>query len=290
MTYSYTQEDQAGILIEALPYIQKYNGKTVVIKYGGNAMINEELAEAVMSDIIMLSLVGIRVVLVHGGGPDISEMLTKTGKESRFVDGLRCTDEETMDIVQMVLCGRVNKNLVAAINRKGGSAIGLCGLDGDTIQAKKYEASNGNDYGLVGEIVRINPQLIQNAIENGYVPVVSSVAQGVDSETSYNINADLAASQLAIALKAEKLILLTDVKGVLRDPKDDASLISELHPEDVPGLVKEGVITGGMIPKVDCCVRALRGGVRRTHILDGRVPHTILIELFSHKGIGTMIR
>ncbi len=290
MTYSYTQEDQAGILIEALPYIQKYNGKTVVIKYGGNAMINEELAEAVMSDIIMLSLVGIRVVLVHGGGPDISEMLKKTGKESRFVDGLRCTDEETMDIVQMVLCGRVNKNLVSAINRKGGNAIGLCGLDGSTIQAKKYQAPNGNDYGLVGEIVRIDPELIQNAIEKGYVPVVSSVAQGVDEETSYNINADTAASELAVALKAEKLILLTDVKGVLRDPKDDSSLISEMHPEDVPGLVEEGVITGGMIPKVDCCVKALRGGVRRTHILDGRVPHTILIELFSHKGIGTMIR
>ena len=200
MTYSYTQEDQAGILIEALPYIQKYNGKTVVIKYGGNAMINEELAEAVMSDIIMLSLVGIRVVLVHGGGPDISEMLKKTGKESRFVDGLRCTDEETMDIVQMVLCGRVNKNLVSAINRKGGNAIGLCGLDGSTIQAKKYQAPNGNDYGLVGEIVRIDPELIQNAIEKGYVPVVSSVAQGVDEETSYNINADTAASELAVAL------------------------------------------------------------------------------------------
>ena len=290
MTYSYTQEDQAGILIEALPYIQKYNGKTVVIKYGGNAMINEELSEAVMSDIIMLSLVGIRVVLVHGGGPDISEMLKKTGKESRFVDGLRCTDEETMDIVQMVLCGRVNKNLVSAINRKGGNAIGLCGLDGSTIQARKYQAPNGNDYGLVGEIVRIDPELIQNAIEKGYVPVVSSVAQGVDEETSYNINADTAASELAVALKAEKLILLTDVKGVLRDPEDDSSLISEMHPEDVPGLVEEGVITGGMIPKVDCCVKALRGGVRRTHILDGRVPHTILIELFSHKGIGTMIR
>ena len=290
MTYSYTQEDQAGILIEALPYIQKYNGKTVVIKYGGNAMINGELSEAVMSDIIMLSLVGIRGVLVHGGGPDISEMLEKTGKESRFVDGLRCTDEETMDIVQMVLCGRVNKNLVSAINRKGGNAIGLCGLDGSTIQARKYQAPNGNDYGLVGEIVRIDPELIQNAIEKGYVPVVSSVAQGVDEETSYNINADTAASELAVALKAEKLILLTDVKGVLRDPKDDSSLISEMHPEDVPGLVEEGVITGGMIPKVDCCVKALRGGVRRTHILDGRVPHTILIELFSHKGIGTMIR
>jgi acetylglutamate kinase len=287
---AYSHADRAAILMEALPYIQKYNGKTVVIKYGGNAMINEDLAEAVMSDIILLSLVGIRVVLVHGGGPDISEMLEKTGKESRFVDGLRCTDEETMDIVQMVLCGRVNKNLVAAINRKGGNAIGLCGLDGAAIQARKYEAPNGNDYGLVGEIVRIEPQLIQNAIENGYVPVISSVAQGIDTESSYNVNADLAASELAIALKAEKLILLTDVKGVLRDPGDDASLISEMHPEDVPGLVAEGVITGGMIPKVNCCVRALRGGVRRTHILDGREPHTILNELFSHQGIGTMIR
>ena len=287
---TYSHIEQAQTLIEALPYIQKYNGKTVVIKYGGNAMINEELANAVMSDIILLSLVGIRVVLVHGGGPDINEMLDKTGKESKFVDGLRCTDEETMDIVQMVLCGRVNKNLVGNINRKGGNAIGLCGLDGGTIKAKKYEAPNGNDYGLVGEITSIDPALIQNAIENHYIPVVSSVAQGVDAEVSYNINADTAASKLAIALNAEKLILLTDVKGVLRDPKDDSTLISVIHPEDVPVLKEEGVISGGMIPKIECCVQAIRGGVRRTHILDGRVPHSILIELFSHKGIGTMIR
>ena len=287
---TYSHIDQAQILIEALPYIQKYNGKTVVIKYGGNAMINEELANAVMSDIILLSLVGIRVVLVHGGGPDINEMLDKTGKESRFVDGLRCTDEETMDIVQMVLCGRVNKNLVGNINRKGGNAIGLCGLDGETIKAKKYDAPNGNDYGLVGEITSIDPALIQNAIENHYIPVVSSVAQGVDAEVSYNINADTAASKLAVALNAEKLILLTDVKGVLRDPKDDSTLISVIHPEDVPTLQEEGVISGGMIPKIDCCVQAIKGGVRRAHILDGRVPHSILIELFSHKGIGTMIR
>ncbi|MDO4481635.1 MAG: acetylglutamate kinase [Bacillota bacterium] len=288
MTYSHVE--QAQILIEALPYIQKYNGKTVVIKYGGNAMINEELADAVMSDIILLSLVGIRVVLVHGGGPDINEMLDKTGKESRFADGLRCTDEETMDIVQMVLCGRVNKNLVGTINRKGGNAIGLCGIDGGTIKARKYVAPNGNDYGLVGEITAIDPALIQNAIENHYIPVVSSVAQGEDSDVSYNINADTAASKLAVALNAEKLILLTDVKGVLRDPKDDTSLISEIHPEDVSGLLDSGIITGGMIPKIECCVNAIRGGVRRTHILDGRVPHSILIELFSHKGVGTMIR
>ncbi len=287
---AYSEVEQAQILIEALPYIQKYYGKTVVIKYGGNAMINEELADAVMSDIIMLSLVGIRVVLVHGGGPDINEMLEKTGKESKFIDGLRCTDGETMDIVQMVLCGRVNKNLVGTINRKGGKAIGLCGLDGGTIKAKKYVAKNGNDYGMVGEVVSVDPKLLQDTIENHYIPVVSSVAQGIDEDVSYNINADTAAAKIAVALKAEKLIFLTDVKGVLRDPKDDSTLISEIHPEEVPVLEKEGIISGGMIPKIECCVQAVRGGVKRTNILDGRVPHSILIELFSHKGIGTMIR
>ncbi len=287
---AYSRVEQAQIIIEALPYIQKFYGKTIVIKYGGNAMINEELADAVMDDIILLSLVGIRVVLVHGGGPDINEMLNKTGKESKFVDGLRCTDEETMDIVQMVLCGRVNKNLVSTINRKGGKAIGLCGIDGGTIKAKKFVAKNGHEYGLVGEIVKIDPQLIQNAIENHYIPVVSSVAQGMDEDVSYNINADLAASELAIALEAEKLILLTDVSGVLRDPSDESTLISEIYPEDVKALKDEGIISGGMIPKIDCCVQAIRGGVRRAHILDGRVPHSILIELFSHKGAGTMIR
>lgn len=287
---AYSRVEQAQIIIEALPYIQKFYGKTVVIKYGGNAMINEELADAVMSDIILLSLVGIRIVLVHGGGPDINEMLQKTGKESKFVDGLRCTDEETMDIVQMVLCGRVNKNLVSTINRKGGKAIGLCGIDGGTIKAKKFVAGNGHEYGLVGEIMKIEPELIQNAIENHYIPVVSSVAQGIDEDVSYNINADLAASELAIALEAEKLILLTDVSGVLRDPSDESTLISEIYPEDVQKLKDEGVISGGMIPKIDCCVQAIRGGVRRAHIVDGRVPHSILIELFSNRGAGTMIR
>jgi len=287
---AYSRVEQAQIIIEVLPYIQKFYGKTIVIKYGGNAMINEELADAVMEDIILLSLVGIRVVLVHGGGPDINEMLQKTGKESKFVDGLRCTDEETMDIVQMVLCGRVNKNLVSTINRKGGKAIGLCGIDGGTIKAKKFVAKNGHEYGLVGEIMKIDPQLIQNAIENHYIPVVSSVAQGIDEDVSYNINADLAASELAIALEAEKLILLTDVNGVLRDPSDESTLISEIYPEDVQTLKDEGIISGGMIPKIDCCVQAIRGGVRRAHIVDGRVPHSILIELFSHKGAGTMIR
>lgn len=282
--------ERAQVLIEALPYVQKYYGKTVVIKYGGNAMINEELAEAVMSDVILLSLVGIRVVLVHGGGPDINEMLDKTGKESRFVDGLRHTDDETMDIVQMVLCGKVNKNLVGAINRKGGNAIGLCGLDGGTIKAKKYTAENGHDYGFVGEITSVDPKLIQDSIERGYIPVISSVAQGIDADVSYNINADTAAAEIARALKAEKLILLTDVKGVMLDPSDDETLLEELHPEEVPELIKKGIIKGGMIPKIDCCVGALRGGVKRTNILDGRVPHAILIELFSHKGFGTMIR
>lgn len=282
--------ERAQVLIEALPYVQKYYGKTVVIKYGGNAMVNEELADAVMSDVILLSLVGIRVVLVHGGGPDINEMLDKTGKESLFVDGLRSTDRETMDIVQMVLCGKVNKNLVGAINRKGGKAIGLCGLDGATIKARKYEAENGHDYGYVGDIVSVDPKLIQDSIERGYIPVVSTVAQGIDNDATYNINADTAAAEIAKAVKAEKLILLTDVKGVMTDPSDDTTLIEELHPEDVPKLVEEGIIKGGMIPKIDCCVGAIRGGVRRTNIVDGRVPHAILIELFSDQGIGTMIR
>ncbi len=282
--------ERAQVLIEALPYVQKYYGKTIVIKYGGNAMINEELAEAVMSDVILLSLVGIRVVLVHGGGPDINEMLEKTGKESLFVDGLRHTDEETMDIVQMVLCGRVNKNLVGSINRKGGNAIGLCGVDGGTIKAKKFAAKNGHDYGYVGDITSVDPKLIKDSIENGYIPVVSTVAQGIDEDVTYNINADTAAAEIAKALKAEKLILLTDVKGVMMDPSDDTTLIDELHPEEVPELVRSGVIKGGMIPKIDCCVGALRGGVKRTNIVDGRVPHAILIELFSNQGFGTMIR
>ena len=278
---------RAQVLVEALPYIQRYYGKTVVIKYGGNAMISEELRRAVISD-ILLRLVGIHVVVVHGGGPEISEMLKKTGKESRFVNGLRYTDQETMEIVQMVLCGKVNKNLVATINRAGGSAVGLCGLDGGMIRAVRKTA-DGVDYGLVGEIVSVEPKAILDAIRDGFIPVISTVAQGEDAETSYNINADTAAAKIAVALGAEKLILLTDIRGLLRDRSDEGTLISQVRLSEVPGLVSEGVITGGMIPKVACCVDAAENGVRRTHILDGRIPHSILIEVLSHAGIGTMI-
>ena len=276
---------RATVLAEALPYIQKFYGKTIVVKYGGNAMISDELRRAVISDIILLHLVGIHVVVVHGGGPEISEMLRKTGKESRFVDGLRYTDEETMDIVQQVLCGKVSKNLVATLNRRGGRAIGLCGMDAGLFQAEKLDEK----YGLVGEIVKVNPDPVRDCLQQGYIPVVSTVAQGVDGENAYNINADTAAAKLAVALGAEKLILLTDVRGLLRDPADEGTLIPVVGLSDVPQLVREGVIRGGMIPKIECCVEAVRSGVERTHILDGRIPHSILIELLSDEGIGTMI-
>ena len=277
--------DRAQVLVEALPYIQEYYNKTVVVKYGGNAMISEELRRAVISDIVLLSLVGIRVVVVHGGGPEINTMLEKTGKESKFVGGLRYTDDETMDIVQMVLCGKVNKDLVATINRRGGRAIGLCGLDGALFSAKRLN----EDLGLVGEITAVDPRPVTDAIERGYVPVVSTVAQGTDAECSYNINADTAAAKLAIALGAEKLILLTDVKGLMRDPADESTLLSVVKVSEVPMLVSDGIISGGMIPKVECCVEAVRQGVRRAYILDGRIPHSILIEMLSDSGIGTMI-
>ena len=282
---SYSHVERAQVLAEALPYIQTYYGKTVVVKYGGNAMISEALRQAVISDIILLHLVGIRVVVVHGGGPEITDMLRKIGKTSRFVDGLRYTDEETMDIVQQVLCGKVNKNLVATLNRMGGKAIGLCGMDAGLFQAKILDEK----YGLVGEITQVDPRLVVEALEDGYIPVVSTVAQGVDADTAYNINADTAAAKLAVALGAEKLILLTDVRGLLRDPGDEGTLLRVVELSRVPGLIKDGVIQGGMIPKVDCCVEAVRSGVKRTHILDGRIPHSILIELLSDEGIGTML-
>ena len=277
---------QARTLVEALPYIQKFTGKTIVVKYGGNAMISEELRKAVMCDIILLSLVGIRVVVVHGGGPEISDMLRKIGHESHFVDGLRYTDEVTMDVVQSVLCGKVNKNLVAQLNRLGGRAIGLCGMDGELFQAVRLDEK----YGLVGSITGVNPDPVENALTSGYIPVVSTVAQGTDADTAYNINADTAAAKLAEALGAEKLILLTDVRGLLRDPKDEETLIHVVRTGEVPGLIAEGVITGGMIPKLECAVDAIAGGVERVHILDGRIPHSILIELLSDKGIGTMLK
>ena len=282
---SFNEVDRAHVLAEALPYIQKYSGKTVVVKYGGNAMISEELRHAVISDIVLLSLVGIRVVVAHGGGPEISEMLKKIGKESKFVDGLRYTDEETMDVVQQILCGRVNKDLVATINRTGGRAIGLSGMDGGLFQAVKLDEK----YGQVGEITHTDPTIITDALNMGYIPVVSSVAQGVDEPVSYNINADTAAAKLATALKAEKLILLTDVRGLMMDPKDESTLLPVVRLSQVPGLVKDGVIKGGMIPKVDCCVEAVRSGVQNAVILDGRIQHSILIELLSDEGIGTML-
>ena len=277
---------RAQVLAEALPYIQKYYGKTIVIKYGGSAMISRELREAVIGDVILLSLVGIHVVVVHGGGPEISAMLKKIGHESHFVDGLRYTDEETMDVVQSVLCGKVNKNLVAQLNRLGGQAIGLCGMDGAMFQAEQLDAK----YGLVGRITGVNPEPVENALMTGYIPVVSTVAQGVDADTAYNINADTAASKLAAAMGAEKLILLTDVRGLLRNPRDEETLIHVVHTYDVPGLVAQGIISGGMIPKMECCVDAIAGGVERVHILDGRIPHSILIELLSDEGIGTMLK
>lgn len=282
---AYSEIERANVLAEALPYIQKYNGKTIVVKYGGNAMISEELRHAVISDIILLNLVGIRVVVVHGGGPEISEMLKKIGKQSHFVDGLRYTDDETMDVVQQVLCGRVNKNLVATMNRLGGKALGLCGIDGGMFVAKKQDEK----YGLVGDITKVDPTPVITALDNGYIPVVSTVALGEDAETSYNVNADTAAAKLATALGAERLLLLTDVRGLLRDPKDESTLIPELQLSSVPALIREGIISGGMIPKIDCCVEAVRSGVQSAIILDGRVQHSILIELLSNEGIGTML-
>ena len=278
--------ERSTVLVEALPYIQKYYGKTVVIKYGGNAMISEELRTAVISDIILLHLVGVHVVVVHGGGPEIGQMLEKIGKKTHFVDGLRYTDEETMDIVQQILCGKVNKSLVSIINNLGGKAIGLCGLDGALFQAKQLDEK----YGLVGKIVKVLPDVVNDTLKNGYIPVISTVALGIDNDTAYNINADTAAGELAAALNAEKLILLTDVRGVLQDPKDPSTLIPLIHLHEIPGLMASGVIGGGMIPKIQCCVDALEKGVHRTHILDGRIPHSILTEMLSHEGIGTMIQ
>ena len=283
-------ELKAKILVEALPYIQKYYGQTVVVKYGGNAMINEELKDAVIHDLVLLNLVGIKVVVVHGGGPEISEMLKKIGKESEFVNGLRYTDRETMDIVQMVLCGKVNKDLVTLLEKAGGRGIGLGGMDGGMFQAKRLTGRTGTDYGYVGDIVDVDPSPVIDVLEQGYIPVVSTVAQGIDDETNYNINADTAACKLAVALKAKKLILLTDVRGLMLDPDDESTLLTNLKVSEVPRLMRDGVIKGGMIPKVDCCVEAVRKGVDQANIQDGRVKHSILIELLSKVGVGTMFQ
>ncbi|MHB1042227.1 MAG: acetylglutamate kinase [Eubacteriales bacterium] len=293
---SFTPLEKAAVLVEALPYIKKFYGKTVVIKYGGHAMLNQDLKQAVLTDVVLMKFVGVHPVIVHGGGPEITAMLKRVGKESRFVGGLRVTDEETMEIVEMVLVGKINKEIVAQINRIGGQAVGLSGKDADLLGAvKKYRrvrTPDGGeemaDIGFVGDIVRINPEIVATVIREGYIPVVAPVALGASGE-SYNINADYAAGRLAAALSADKLIILTDVEGIMADRKDPSTLFSALRAGDVPGLIEEGKIDGGMIPKVECCLDALSGGVRTTHILDGRVPHSILLEVFTDSGIGTMV-
>lgn len=287
--------DKARVLIEALPYIQKFAGKTVVIKYGGHAMLEQDLKEKVMLDILLLHSVGIRPVVVHGGGPEINSMLTKVGKESHFIRGLRVTDKETMEIAAMVLVGKLNTEIVSMLNRFGGKAVGLSGKDAQLLQAvkkpMKLQNSQGEledvDLGFVGEIEQVRPGILTSLVEQGYIPVISPVAGGEDGE-SYNINADTAAGEIAKALKADKFLLLTDVPGVLRDVEDKESLISVIKEDEISELIDCGVISGGMIPKVECAQEALQGGVGSVHILDGRIPHAILLELFTDGGIGTM--
>lgn len=278
---------KAQILSDAMPYIQKYYDKIVVVKYGGNAMLNEELKNAVMRDIVMLSLIGVKVVLVHGGGPEISDMLKRVGKESKFIGGLRYTDEETAEIVQMVLAGKINKNLVGMLTHHGGKALGFCGIDGNMFVCKK--AKGEHDLGFVGEITDVNAQPVLDALDNGYIPVIASVSSDAEGNI-YNVNADTAAARVAAALKAENLILMTDIRGLLMDKNDENTLISEVNVSDVPSLKKKGIIGGGMIPKVDCCVEAVRRGVRQSIIIDGRIPHAILIDMLTSEGVGTLFK
>ena len=278
-----TNAQRASILVEALPYIQDYTGRIAVIKYGGNAMVNEEIKDSVMRDIVLLNLIGVKVVLVHGGGPEITEMLQRVGKESKFVNGLRVTDAETVEIVQMVLAGKVNKSLVNLIQNKGGKAIGLSGMDGHLIEAKVRDP----ELGFVGEITKVNVQPLLDMLDKGYIPVVSTL--GCDNDGNvYNINADTAAARIAGALHAECLISMTDICGILRDKDDPGTLIPEIGVNEAPELVRQGVINGGMIPKVECCINAIEWGVQKVFILDGRIPHAILIETLTDEGLGTM--
>ncbi|MBR5401370.1 MAG: acetylglutamate kinase [Treponema sp.] len=281
-----TTEQWSEVLVQALPYFKNWVGKVVVVKYGGNAMLNEELKMAVMEDIVLLSTIGIRVVLVHGGGPEINHMLERVGKESKFVDGLRYTDAETMEIVQMVLTGKLNKDIVSILLQKGGKAVGLSGVDSGLLRAKKSE----KDLGFVGDITDVNPEIITSLLDKGFIPVVSTVALGEQGDDArYNINADTAAAKIAVALHAEKFVQLTNVPGILRNIDDPSTLIKRIERTAIGSLKATGILSGGMIPKIDCCEIALAGGVPRTHIIDGRVPHSLLIEMFSDRGIGTMI-
>ena len=276
--------DRAEVLTQALPYIKQYNGKTVVIKYGGNAMVNETLKLQVMEDIVLLWLIGVKVVLIHGGGPEISEMMQRLGKQPEFIDGLRVTDKETVDIVQMVLAGKVNKTLVNLLENRGGRAVGLSGIDGHLIEARVKDQR----LGYVGEITAINIGPVRDLLERGYIPVISTI--GCDREgNTYNINGDTAAAQIAGALGAERLITMTDIAGILRDKDDISTLIPEITVSEADNLRREGVISGGMIPKVECCIEAIKQGVRHVIIMDGRVPHSILMELLTDEGAGTMV-
>ena len=281
-----TNTEKSQILIDALPYIQKYSDKIVVIKYGGNAMTNKELKDAVMSDIVLLTLVGIKVVLVHGGGPEINDMLKKLNIESKFINGLRYTDEAAVDVVKMVLAGKVNKELVQLLAQHKGSAVGLCGIDGEMLIAEKKTTDDGQDLGFVGEITKVNTKPILDALNNGNIPVIATVATDEEGNT-YNINADTAAARIAAELGAANLILMTDIAGLLRDKDDPATLIPKVNVSEVPYLKMQGIVSGGMIPKIDCCVEAVRRGVDGAVIIDGRVPHSILIEIFSNEGVGT---
>lgn len=288
-----TPLEKASILVEALPYIRKFSGQTVVIKYGGRAMVSEELERGVITDCILLKLVGIHPVVVHGGGKAIDNMLGRLGKKTGFVRGQRVTDEETMEIVEMVLAGKVNKEIVALINQLGGKGIGLCGKDAGLITARKkvIPAPPGEDpvdLGCVGEVERINPDIIETVKNEGYIPVIAPIGVGDDGK-SYNINADYVAGAVAAALKANKLVLLTDVEGIFADRSDPGSLLSVITVDEVPDLIARGIIAGGMIPKVECCVHALQNGVGRTHIIDGRTLHSILLEVFTDEGVGTMV-
>ena len=277
------KERQAEFLLEAMPYIEKYQNKVLVIKYGGNAMVSEELKKLVMRDLTLLRFVGINVVLVHGGGPEISETLKRMGVESRFVNGLRYTDEETAEVVRMVLAGKVNKELVHRLEMLGAKSVGMCGIDGGMLLCEK----ESDELGYVGRIVSVNTDIITDSLQNGYLPVISTV--GYDSEGHiYNVNADTAASAIAGALGAESLILMTDIRGLLRDKDDEDTLIRKVFVSDIPSLINEGVISGGMIPKINCCKEAIRRGVNRVFITDGRVKHSILLELLSDEGMGTM--
>ena len=280
----YTNAERAEVLVQALPYIQKYRGKTVVVKYGGNAMTSESLKQQVMEDLVLLRLVGVKVVLVHGGGPEINELMDRLGKKPEFIDGLRVTDKETVEIVQMVLAGKINKSLVGLLGAKGGRAVGLSGIDDRLITARRKDEK----LGFVGEVTKINAVPVTDLMEKGYIPVISTIGCGEDG-TVYNINGDTAAACIAGALGAERLILMTDIAGILRDPKDPSTLIPAMTVEEAATLFADGVISGGMIPKVECCVRAISEGVSKAIIMDGRVPHSILMELLTDEGAGTMV-